>query len=202
VLSWNASTDNAAVTSYEVQRDGTSLGVGSSTNLTIVGLSTGVTYAMSVRAGDAAGNWSAWSSPLNVTLTSGSSGITSLNYASRTATTVTLMWNPAEANSALGGYRVSRNGQLVGTTMDSAYFDSGLAAGTTYSYTITAVDSMGNLIPGSVSLSVTTTQDFSTDTDHDGVPDAVEALLNTNANAAATPDSTNQLQVNIQRPPK
>jgi chitodextrinase len=57
------------VTGYEVKRDSTSLGTTASTNLAITGLTAGTTYSMTVRARDAAGNWSSWSSALNVTTT-------------------------------------------------------------------------------------------------------------------------------------
>src|SRR5262245_49889476 len=66
-LRWNASTDNVGVTAYEVFRGTTSLGTASGTTLNVVGLAPATTYAMRVRARDAAGNWSAQSTALNVT---------------------------------------------------------------------------------------------------------------------------------------
>jgi chitodextrinase len=65
-LTWSASTDDAGVTGYEVFRDGVSAGTANGTSKTITGLAADTTYAMTVRARDAAGNWSAQSSPLNV----------------------------------------------------------------------------------------------------------------------------------------
>jgi glucuronoarabinoxylan endo-1,4-beta-xylanase len=66
-LRWNASTDNVGVTAYEVFRGTTSLGTTSGTSLNVGGLAPATTYAMRVRARDAAGNWSAQSAALNVT---------------------------------------------------------------------------------------------------------------------------------------
>ena len=66
-LTWNASTDNVGVTGYEVQRDSTSLGPVGGTSLGVSGLAASTAYSMTVRARDAAGNWSGWSSPLSVT---------------------------------------------------------------------------------------------------------------------------------------
>lgn len=66
-LSWSASTDNVGVTGYEVFRGTTSIGTTTSTSISVSGLTAGTTYAMKVRARDAAGNWSAQSSALNVT---------------------------------------------------------------------------------------------------------------------------------------
>lgn len=69
-LSWNTSTDNVGVTGYEVFRNGTSIGTPSGTSFDVTGLSAGTSYAMRVRARDAAGNWSAQSTALNVTTAS------------------------------------------------------------------------------------------------------------------------------------
>jgi glucuronoarabinoxylan endo-1,4-beta-xylanase len=66
-LRWNASTDNVGVTQYEVFRGGTSLGVTAGTSFNVTSLAPATTYAMRVRARDAAGNWSAQSTALSVT---------------------------------------------------------------------------------------------------------------------------------------
>jgi fibronectin type 3 domain-containing protein len=82
-LSWNASTDNVGVTSYILQR---CLGTGCSAWVTIAnptattysdtGLSATTTYRYWVRATDAAGNLSPWSSIVTVTtLTPDTSGL-------------------------------------------------------------------------------------------------------------------------------
>ncbi len=66
-VSWAASTDNVGVASYEVLVNGASRGTVNhpATSLTITGLAAG-TYAVTVRARDAAGNVSAASAALNV----------------------------------------------------------------------------------------------------------------------------------------
>lgn len=67
ILSWTASTDNVGVTGYEVSRGGTSLGVFAGTSVNVSGLASSTGYQMTVRAQDAAGNWSPWSASLTVT---------------------------------------------------------------------------------------------------------------------------------------
>ena len=68
-LSWGASTDNVAVTGYEVYRGSTRVAklAGSARGYTVTGLKNGRSYRLSVRAFDAAGNYSArstvWSTP-------------------------------------------------------------------------------------------------------------------------------------------
>jgi gliding motility-associated-like protein len=66
-LTWTASSDNVGVTGYEVYRDGTLITTVTIASANITGLSASTTYAMTVKAKDAAGNASAPSSALNVT---------------------------------------------------------------------------------------------------------------------------------------
>jgi chitodextrinase len=66
-LSWNASTDNVAVTSYVVSRGGTSVCTVPALSCSDTGLSPATTYGYTVRARDAAGNVSAASSTVSVT---------------------------------------------------------------------------------------------------------------------------------------
>jgi hypothetical protein len=61
-LSWQASTDNVAVTTYRVFRDGTQVGTTGTTVYQDSGLAASTTYAYAVAAVDAAGNASARSS--------------------------------------------------------------------------------------------------------------------------------------------
>ena len=58
-LSWNASSDNVAVTGYGVYRNGTLAGSPTATSYTLSGLSCGTSYTVAVDAADAAGNRSA-----------------------------------------------------------------------------------------------------------------------------------------------
>lgn len=66
-LSWGAATDNTAVTAYEVFQGNTNLGELTTTSTQITGLTENTAYAFRVRAKDAAGNISGFSTTLNVT---------------------------------------------------------------------------------------------------------------------------------------
>ena len=69
-LTWTASTDNVAVTGYDILRGGTVLGsVGAVTTFTDNTTNTGTTYTYAVRAKDAAGNTSAVSATASATPT-------------------------------------------------------------------------------------------------------------------------------------
>jgi len=66
-LSWTASTDNVAVTGYDVYKNGVLATSVSTTSASITGLSLSTTYSMTVKAKDGANNASAASTALNVT---------------------------------------------------------------------------------------------------------------------------------------
>ncbi|NPC68979.1 alpha-amylase [Corallococcus exiguus] len=76
--------------------------------------------------------------------------------ASKTATTVSLTWTASTDSSGIAGYDVYRNGSLVGSPTTASYTDTGLTAGTAYSYTVRARDTAGNASAQSSALSVTT----------------------------------------------
>jgi hypothetical protein len=67
-LSWVASTDNVDVTGYRIWRDGALLGESTGTWFVDGGLTVGPTYGYHVKAVDAAGNQSAASSTVSVSL--------------------------------------------------------------------------------------------------------------------------------------
>jgi len=72
---------------------------------------------------------------------------------------IDLAWTAATDDWGPPGYRISRNGVTLGTTTDSTYSDVSANPGTTYCYTVTAVDSGGNTSPPSPSVCATTLAD-------------------------------------------
>lgn len=75
-LSWNASTDNTAVTGYEVFRDGNKISTVTQPGYTDPSVASNVIYVYTVKAFDAAGNRSAASGPLSVNPPPASLGLT------------------------------------------------------------------------------------------------------------------------------
>ncbi|MGN7810346.1 endonuclease [Flavobacterium sp. 22076] len=73
-LSWNASTDNVAVTGYDVYANSTYKTTVSGTTATITGLTASTAYSIYVKAKDAAGNASASSNTISVTTNSSGTG--------------------------------------------------------------------------------------------------------------------------------
>ena len=64
---WTASSDDTAVTGYQVAVDGTPIGTTTGTAKGIAGLRPGTTHTVKVRAFDAAGNYSAYTSEVSFT---------------------------------------------------------------------------------------------------------------------------------------
>jgi hypothetical protein len=67
-----------------------------------------------------------------------------------------LRWQPASDNFYVAGYTIRRNGAVVGTAAGPFYPDTGLSAGTQYSYTVEAFDGAGNRSGQSASVSTNT----------------------------------------------
>jgi chitodextrinase len=66
-LSWTGSTDDVGVAGYQVLVNGAAAGTTASTSFTVSSLSAATAYTFTVKAYDAAGNYSAASAPLTVT---------------------------------------------------------------------------------------------------------------------------------------
>ena len=62
-----------------------------------------------------------------------------------TTTTVSLAWAPAVDDVGVVGYRVTRNGTLVASPADVRWKDTSRAPRTTYTYTVAALDAVGNV---------------------------------------------------------
>ncbi|WP_233611679.1 cellulase family glycosylhydrolase [Amycolatopsis sp. WAC 01376] len=73
-----------------------------------------------------------------------------------TCGSATLSWQASADNVGVAGYRVLRSGQTVATTANSPATVTGLAASTSYSFTVVAYDAAGNTSAPSNAVSVTT----------------------------------------------
>lgn len=71
-LTWTASTDNIAVTGYDIYQGTTLKGSSTTTSYTVTGLTALTAYTFTVKAKDAAGNVSTASNAVNVTTTAAS----------------------------------------------------------------------------------------------------------------------------------
>ena len=145
-LTWTASTDNAGVTGYRVYRNGSQVGTSSGTSFSDTGLSEATSYSYRVAATDDDGNLSAQCGAVSVTTADATapSVPSNLQGTAASASQVDLTWTASTDNLAVAGYRVYRNGSLVGTTAGTSWSDTGLSEATSYSYRVAAIDSTGN----------------------------------------------------------
>lgn len=100
-LSWTASSDNVGVTGYEVFGNGASVGTATGTSKSITGLSPNTTYNITVRARDAAGNWSDDSAPRPVTTAAAPNQVVSFTLID------------ADTDLPVPGYNVIPNGAVI-----------------------------------------------------------------------------------------
>ena len=158
-LSWTTSTDNVAVTGYTINRNGVFHTTSLNTFYNGTNLTPG-TYTYTVAAMDGAGNVSAASNSVSVTVPQPpATDVTAPSVPTGLVTTVVgstvgVSWNLSTDNTAVTGYRLTRNGVVRGTTTDTTFQDLGLAAGT-YSYTVAAFDAAGNTSVASASVAAT-----------------------------------------------
>jgi len=164
-LSWSASTDNVGVVAYKVFRDGgaTPVVTVTGTSATDVGLAVGSSHKYVVTAVDGANNQSAASNTIVVT-TQGAdltppSTPTGLTATGASASVIDLSWTASTDNFGVVGYKVFRDGgatEIATITTGTSFSDTGLAVGSTHSYTVAAFDAANNQSAKSTSASATT----------------------------------------------
>jgi len=150
-----------------VYRDGTLLSTqpAGATTFSDESAPSGTTPVYGVSAIDAAGNESARSTvSVPVPPASGGGDVSAPSVPGTpvvgavTANSVALSWAASSDDVGVTGYRVFRDGTQVSTTNGSttSFQDTGLAASTTYSYTVQAVDAAANASGMSGARSATT----------------------------------------------
>ncbi|MBX4189033.1 hypothetical protein KW785_00370 [Candidatus Parcubacteria bacterium] len=77
-------------------------------------------------------------------------------------THVNLSWSASTDNVAVTGYKIFKNGALLNTVTNTSYTDGTVVAGTSYSYSVSAMDAAGNSSAQSSPVSVLTPVDPST----------------------------------------
>jgi chitodextrinase len=147
-LSWSAASDNVAVTSYRVYRNGADVsGPITALTFTDAGLAPSTSSTYEVRAFDAAGNQGPAASVGGSSLadTTAPSVPGAATVSGETPSKLTLTWPASTDDVAVTGYRVYRDGTDVsGVLAGMSFTDTGLTAGTTYTYRVRATDAAGN----------------------------------------------------------
>lgn len=175
-LTWTAPTDNVGVTGYELQRcqgsgctNFLSVATPSGTTYSDTGLAASTTYRYQVRARDAAGNWSGYTTSVSATTqtpppdTQPPTAPASLSANPASTSQINLSWPPSTDNVGVTGYSVERcqggsclNFVEVATPSGTTYSDTNLSASTTYRYRVRARDAAGNWSSYTTPVSATT----------------------------------------------
>ena len=163
-LNWTASTDNVAVTGYDVYQDGLKINTANitGTSYNVSGLLPATLYTYYVIAKDAAGNQSLPAISLGVTTAApdieAPTAPTNLYSNIVTQNSFTLNWTASTDNTAVNGYDVYQNDIKINTSniTTTIYNVSGLTVATAYTYTVKAKDAANNESVASVPLNVTT----------------------------------------------
>ncbi len=162
-LSWTASSDNIGVTNYLVYRDAQPAPVASvpSTTFSDTGNLPLTTHSYRVVASDASGNLSALSNTASATTPADTTAPTvPLNLAAVASGsfTINLTWTASTDNVGVSGYSVFRDGgpSAIATVSGTTFSDTGLALGSTHSYTVKAFDGSSNTSAASTTATAST----------------------------------------------
>ena len=176
-----AQTGDAVVGLFGIAKAGTIAPPSGLTEVAEVTSPTGVTYPMTSEAAEVLAATGGGTGPLvatssvsgagvghSVVLRAASTGgpvdgeapsVPSGLVASPVAGGADLTWGAASDNVAVTGYRVRRDGVVVGTSTSTSYRDQGLLAGSSHSWTVQAYDAAGNSSAESGSASATVPDD-------------------------------------------
>jgi chitodextrinase len=187
-LSWNASTDNVGVTGYYVYLNDKPLATTTGTTFSHSGLAAGTTYNYRVSAYDAVPNNSAWTAPVLATTaqsgavstdTTAPSVPTGLKATDASSSQINLSWSPSTDNVGVTGYYVYLNDKPLATTTGTSFSHTGLTAGTTYNYRVSAYDAVPNHSAWTAAVAATTAQGSTstTDTVAPSIPTGLKATV-------------------------
>lgn len=183
-LSWSASTDNIGVSSYDVYVDGNLEASTSNVNYTITGLSSNITYDLTVSARDIADNVSPQSAPLTVVTqedTEAPSVPMNIVISDETDVSFKITWDPSTDNTEVIHYNIYIDNIFYDMINISSYTVYNLTASTTYSVTLEAVDGLNNTSAQSVPVNATTTDGNSNTTMELLISEYVEGSSNNKA---------------------
>ncbi|MFE9565466.1 glycosyl hydrolase family 18 protein [Streptomyces sp. NPDC006487] len=147
---WDATVTSSGThwTGKNVGWNGT-LAPGATVSFGFNGTGSGAPSGCKINGGSCDGGTNPTDNPPSAPGTPTASGVTD--------TGLTLGWAAATDDKGVKNYDVFRGGAKIATVTSPTYTDSGLTKGTTYSYTVTARDTIDQTGPSSGALSVTTT---------------------------------------------
>ena len=164
-VSWTASTDNTATTSYDVFVDGNLAINTTDTSVTIKGLNSNTNYSFTVLAKDIANNLSAQSAAVDAKTLEDTTAPTvpqNIVISNETGESFKITWDASTDNSSVTGYDIFLNGNNIASTSKTTYTVVNLTASTTYAIQVLAKDAVDNKSELSASVNATTTNGSTT----------------------------------------
>ena len=152
-LAWTGSTDSggSSLKGYNVYRNNAFLKQVTATSTTDGGLAASTAYGYAVSAIDNAGNESARSAVVSVTIpacadTTAPTMPSALRATASSCNATSLAWTGStdSGGSSLKGYNVYRNNAFLKQVTATSTTDGGLAGSTAYGYAVSAIDNAGN----------------------------------------------------------
>jgi RHS repeat-associated protein len=175
-LNWTASSDNVGVATYRVERcQGASctafveVATPNTAPYWDSGLARATTYRYRMRAADAAGNLSTYSSIASATTLNGAdttqpTAPTNLVALAVSPNQINLTWTASTDNAGVVGYRVMRctapvclfsQFSQIGNPTGTSFSDTGLSPKTQAQYFVYATDAAGNTAPSAIATATT-----------------------------------------------
>lgn len=156
-LAWNGQA-NAA--SFNVYRNGTLVGTSVNSEFEDKNLAAETTYKYEIEAVSQSGVVSERTA-ISVTTNATSAeerptAPTNLHSMGETDSSISLMWGASSHTQGIKQYDIYRNGQLITSTTTTSYLDEGLSAETSYTYTVRAISTNGEVSDASNNLRVAT----------------------------------------------
>ncbi len=173
-MTWLSSSDDVGVTGYRVRRDGAVVGTAAAAAFVDQGLSPNTVLCYTVSAYDAAGNESTPSAPSCATTladTTAPGTPEGVLAQAVSATRIDVTWLASSDDVGVTGFRVRRDGGVVGTAAAPAFAAQGLSPDTVYCFTVSAYDAASNESTPSAPACATTLAD----TTPPGTPEGVLA---------------------------
>ena len=149
-IKWNV-PQNGIVAGYYVYRNGSQIAsvASATTAYADTGLPTNTTYLYTVAAYNSAGNVSGQSFSVQGTTfppdTTPPSTPVDLAAAPVSTSAIHLSWLPSSDNVGVAGYYIYRDESEIASTASTTFTDTGLGAGTSHTYSVSAYDAAGNV---------------------------------------------------------
>ncbi|HEY2219597.1 MAG TPA: hypothetical protein VGH35_09660 [Gaiellaceae bacterium] len=149
-LGWPAASDDSGgPLTYRIYRNGSWVGTAAGLTWTDGSVAEATTYSYAVRALDQAGNLGNASTAVSVTTPDVTPPSTPGSFTGSVAgpTAAGLGWQAATDNVGVHAYEISRDGAVLTAVTGTSYTDNDVAAGSSHTYSVVAVDAAGNRSP-------------------------------------------------------